>query len=144
MLTIYLGDTFTVDQLKIFGGEDGGNAIPGAIESATVEVGDTTVHLTSTATTSTTDTFDLTDTPLAGLATDRIVVRNVTANFFGFPLDQFSIAEVTVDRAPVPPPTTSDLEVTLTGPANAAKGSLVTYTLQVTNGGHSPPATSPR
>jgi len=46
------------------------------------------------------DQVDLTNTVLAGVATNRIVLRDFTASFFGFPFDQFSITEVTVDGSP--------------------------------------------
>ena len=50
------------------------------------------------------DRLDLTGTALASIPTNTIVLSNFRALFFGSPLDQFSIAEITVDGTAPPTP----------------------------------------
>lgn len=103
-ITLHLGGTFVISAIRLYGGDIGGNAIPGALDGMTVEIGSNSVALASTPFGTPNaigvpadDLIDLTNTPLAGVPTNVIVLRNFTASFFGFPFDQFSIAEVEVE-----------------------------------------------
>jgi hypothetical protein len=108
VITLYLGGTFVIEAIRLFGGDIQGNAIPGALTGATVEIGGTSIAL-ATIPFGTPNAIgvpvngllDLRDTALAGISTNRIVLRNFTSAFFGQPFDQFSITEISVDGSPV-------------------------------------------
>jgi hypothetical protein len=107
VITLHLGGTYFVNAIHIFGGDLGGNAIPGALNGMTVEIGGSSLALATTPFgalnaigVAANDQVDLTHTTLAVVATNQIVLRNFTASFFGFPFDQFSITEITVDGSP--------------------------------------------
>jgi len=104
VITLYLGGTFVINTIRFFGGDIEYNALPGALNGVTVEIGGNSIALATTPFGTpnaigvpTDDLVDLTNTSLGAIPTDRIVLRNFTAEFFGFPFDQFSITEITVD-----------------------------------------------
>jgi len=104
VITLHLGGTYFVNAINVFGGDLGGNFIPGALDGMTVEINGSTIALATTPFgelnaigVAANDQVDLTHTALAVVATNQIVLRNFTASFFGFPFDQFSISEITVD-----------------------------------------------
>jgi len=107
VITLHLGSTFLITSILISGGNDPGNFIPGLLTGATVEIGGTSQALPGIPSgvlnglgVPVDDTFDLTGTPLTGIATDTIVLRDFTSSFFGLPFDQFSISEITVFGVP--------------------------------------------
>ncbi|HEY2819352.1 MAG TPA: hypothetical protein VGK44_19705 [Casimicrobiaceae bacterium] len=103
-VTLHLGGTFVINAIRLFGGDIGGNIIPGALDGVTIEIGGASVSLATipfgslnAIGTPINDLVDLSTTALASIPTDTIVLRNFSASFFDFPLDQFSITEITVD-----------------------------------------------
>lgn len=103
-ITLYLDGTYLVEKIRVYGGNVSSNAIPGAITGATIEVGGTSETLSSTDIGDLNpiqipfdDLFDLTATPLAGIPTDRIILKNFSSSLFDNPFDQFSITEITVE-----------------------------------------------
>jgi hypothetical protein len=118
VITLHLGGTFVINSILLSGGDIGGNIIPGALNGVTVEIGGIAVTL-ATGPVGTpnaigvpvNDLVDLTNTALAGVPTDRIVLKNFTASFFESPFDQFSISEIEVDGVAEVPPTEVDIDV---------------------------------
>jgi hypothetical protein len=110
VITLHLGGTFVINAIRIFGGEIGVNLIPGALNGVTVEIGGTPVALATipfgvpnSLGVPRNDLIDLANTALAGIATDRIVLRGFRAALFGSPFDRFSITEITVEGTPTSP-----------------------------------------
>ena len=107
-ITLFLAQPTRVQSLSIFGGDISLNIIPGALESVEVEIGGKQAVVTTSPFGTDlsglgvlpNDLIDLSATPLSALTTDRIVLRNFKANFFGSPFNQFSITEITVDGSP--------------------------------------------
>lgn len=104
VITLHLAAPSLVSNVNVFGGGVEFNIIPGALNSATVEIGGQSAVVAITPTGSPNamgiypnGTFDLTNTPLAGLATTTVVLRDFTAAFFGFQIDQVSVTEMTVE-----------------------------------------------
>jgi hypothetical protein len=92
-ITLYLGGTVAVERILIYGG-----GFPD-IARATVEIGQTSFAIAADASGAPLFILDLRATPLAGVLTDRIVLRGIEGSFFGQPIDQFSIAEIVVETA---------------------------------------------
>src|SRR5215470_7041745 len=83
VITLHLGGTYVIKSISIFGGDVGGNIIPGALESLTVEVGGASAAVITlpfgppnAGGVPQNELDDLTATALAGVETDRIVLRN--------------------------------------------------------------------
>jgi hypothetical protein len=117
VITLHLRGSFFVRRLHIFGGDFPGNILPGALSSLTVELGGASVPLSTipfgppnAIGIPADDLVDLTGTPLAGLATDTIVLKGFTASFFGFPIDSVSIGEIIVDGTPAFVPVSIDIK----------------------------------
>jgi hypothetical protein len=136
VITLHLAETTPVGRISLYGGYIGGNIYPGAIVSATVEIEGQSVTLTTDGGGDPTlDVLDLTGTGLELIATDTIVIRDVRSEVFGFPLDQFALAELVLDSTVVtdvePPAITAPAEVVVdaTGP----EGNVATYEVTATD-----------
>jgi hypothetical protein len=107
VITLHLGGRFFVQRIEVFGGGIAGYAIPGALSQTTVEFDEMAATLATVPFgnanvfgISFNDRPDLTGTPLAGVATDTIVLRDFAADLFGFPLNEFSVGEIKVWGTP--------------------------------------------
>jgi len=107
VITLHLGGLFLVNTIVVRGGNNSGNAIPGALTGVTVDIGGNSAALSTTPSgvpnalgTPVDDVLDLTQTALSGVATDSIVLRDFNGEFFGLPFDQFSIGEIEVLGSP--------------------------------------------
>jgi hypothetical protein len=85
VITLHLGGTFVINTISLFGG-DSGNAIPGALNGVTVEIGENSIALATTPFGTpnaigvpVNDLIDLANTTLVGIPTNQIVRRNFTA-----------------------------------------------------------------
>ena len=106
VITLHLDGTFPINRILVFGGYVEGYAPPGALSGATVEINGTSVDLPVTPVGSANlvglypdGALILTGTPLAGLPTSKIVLRNFKCSVFGGPFDHFSLTEIQVDAA---------------------------------------------
>jgi len=118
-ITLHLNGMFIIDKINVFGGTVEYNAAPGALTSATVEIGGVAVvDLPITPIGSANalgifpnGEFDLVGTVLAQRPTNQIVLKNFAGMLFGAPFDQFSITEITVEGSlpPVPMPVGIDI-----------------------------------
>jgi len=106
-ITLHLGGTYFINSIHIFGGDFLG-LFPGDLTGLTVEIGGASLALPTIPIGplynpiffNTDDLVVLNGTGLDAIATNRIVLRGFTAAmFFGFPLDQISMTEITVDGA---------------------------------------------
>ena len=104
VITLHLAGTFFVNQIDLYGGGMLDNALPGALDGLTVEIGGSTLTLATTPLGApnaigvpANDRVDLTGTPLASIPTNQIVLKNFTSSLFGSPFDQFSITEIIID-----------------------------------------------
>jgi hypothetical protein len=108
VITLHLDGTNTVNEIRVFGGDNFYNIFAGNLKSATVEIAGQSVAIPVTPAGAANywgvhpeGVLDLRGTVLATLPTTTVVLRNpVTGLFFGFPLDQFSLTEIAVDGAP--------------------------------------------
>ena len=107
VLSLYFAAPVTIETIRIFGGDIGGNAVPGALDGVTVEFGGTSVTLATTPAGTpnaigvpSDDIIDLTGTVLEGVPTHFVVLRGFTASLFGSPFNQISITEITVAGTP--------------------------------------------
>lgn len=103
-VTLHLGGSFVVDRIHLCGGEVEGNGLPGALTGLTVRLGaassafsTTPVGALNAAGTPRNDTVDLTGTPLAGVATDTLVLSDMSARAFGNASDQFPLTEIQLE-----------------------------------------------
>jgi hypothetical protein len=104
VITLYLAAPGIVNHIRIHGGDDSNNATPGSIERATVEIGGVAVEFATTPSGSLNyygipvdDDIDLSGSALAGMVTDRIVLRDFSASLTIYGEELFSITEITVD-----------------------------------------------
>ena len=110
-ITIKFAEPVFVDKVIIHGGGTAGNIYPGAIEAANITIGTTQTHIISVPVglpndigVPRDDVFDLTSAGLSSTATNQITIDGIVASFFGFPLGQAAIAEITVEgRLPSTP-----------------------------------------
>jgi hypothetical protein len=119
VITLHLDGMFTINKITVFGGRADYYAPPGALLSATVEIGGVAVVdklITSIGSANALGIFpdgefNLIGTPLADRPTNMIVLRDFVSSFYGQPFDQFSITEITVDGSlpPVPMPVGIDI-----------------------------------
>ena len=107
VLALYFAAPVTIETIRIFGGDIGGNAAPGALDGVTVEFGGTSVTLATTPAGTpnaigvpSDDIIDLTGTVLEGVPTHFVVLRGFTASLFGSPFDLINITEITVAGTP--------------------------------------------
>lgn len=117
VITLHLDGWYTISRIRIYGGQVESNALPGQLIRATVVIGDRSVTLETVPFGApnaigvpTGDILDLTGTALAGMATSTIVLRGFASGF----IDQFPIAEITIDGTPAPADTTPPV-VTISG-----------------------------
>ena len=115
-ITLHLGSKVVVNEVRVFGGYIEYNATPGALKAATIEidgvaipVGVTPVGTSNALGIQVDGIFDLRSTPLAGIATDKIILRGFTGSFSGIPWNQFSLTEITVDGLAVITPVAIDI-----------------------------------
>jgi hypothetical protein len=115
-ITVKFAEAVLVDRIVIHGGGTGSNIYPGAVEAATITIGDTQVHITSVPAGISNDVgvprddvFDLTTSGLSSIATNQVIVGGIVASFFGFPLGQAAIAEITVEGRPASTPVALDI-----------------------------------
>jgi len=104
VITLHLDGTYKISQIRIFGGEGFCNIIPGAIDGATIEIVGMAIPIpTSPFGTANcigiqpNDRLDLSNTSLASIPTNQIILRNITATYGSSLLDQFAITEIEVD-----------------------------------------------
>jgi hypothetical protein len=105
-ITLHLDGTFPIHRVLVFGGYFDGYAPPGALSGATVEINGASVDLPVTPVGSANSVglypdgeLVLTGTPLEGLPTSEILLKNFKASLFGAVFDHFSLTEVQVDAA---------------------------------------------
>ena len=105
-ITLHLDGMFRISRVLVFGGYVEGYAPPGALSGATVEIDGTSVDLPIPPVGSANSVglypdgeLVLTGTPLEGLPTSEIVLKNFTASIFGGFFDHFSLTEIQVDAA---------------------------------------------
>jgi len=105
-IILHLDGMFPISKVRVFGGYFDGYAPPGALTGATVEINGTSVDLAVTPVGSANSVglypdgeLVLTGTPLEGLPTSEIVLKNFKASLFGGFYDHFSLTEVQVDAA---------------------------------------------
>jgi hypothetical protein len=105
-VTLHLDGTFRINRTLVFGGYVEGYVLPGALSGATVEINGTTVDLPVTPIGSPNSVglypdgaLVLTGTPLEGLPTSEIVLKNFKASIFGGYYDHFSLTEIQLDAA---------------------------------------------
>jgi hypothetical protein len=112
VITLKLPGPYFVDSVKVFGGDIAFNALPGALQVATIAVNGASAASVpgqpfGTGTqTANNDLFDV-SAALGGLPTDTVVLSNFTSSFTfngtTFALDQADFAEITVQgRSAVP------------------------------------------
>ena len=106
-ITLHLDGVYFISQIIVYGGNISFNVIPGALNGATVSLGGASESMLSMPSgepneigIQTIDIFDLSASSLGEIPTNEIVLSNFTSQFFGFPLDQFSIAEIQVEGTP--------------------------------------------
>lgn len=108
VITLHLDGTKTVNEIRVFGGDNSFNIFAGNLKSATVEIGGHSLAIPVTPAGAANywgvhpeGVLDLRGTVLATLPTTTVVLRDpVTGLFFGSPLDQFSLTEISVDGVP--------------------------------------------
>ncbi|RVU47585.1 hypothetical protein [Rubrivivax rivuli] len=108
-ITLFLGGTFNVSSLSIYGGSFSGNSIPGAITGMDVTIGGTTVTVASTqfgmaggSGQLVNDLLNLVGTGLENIATSSVVLSRITFLEQGVTTrGRFSITEITLDGAAV-------------------------------------------
>jgi hypothetical protein len=102
VITLHLDVAARIDTIEIFGGNIDFNAIPGALDGMTVEIGGQSVSVSTLpfGDPAVNDRILLTGTPLSDIVTDTITLRAPTASLFGNAFDQFSIAEIQVNGRP--------------------------------------------
>lgn len=103
-ITVRFAKAVFVERIVVHGGGTGGNIYPGAIDSATIRIGTTQATITSAPAGTPNDigvlrddVFDLTTTSLSSIPTTEANLSNIVTSFFGFPLNQAAIAEITVE-----------------------------------------------
>ena len=108
VITLHLDGAYRVSAIRIYGGQFA-NGLPGALTRATVTIGGRSVTLDTIPFGApgplgfpTNDLLDLTGTPLASVSGSTVVLRGFASAF----IDQFSIAEITVDGTAAPADTT--------------------------------------
>jgi hypothetical protein len=101
-ITLRLAATVQVKEIRIFGGDNPTNFIPGLLDGATVTIGGNLATLATVPAGNTgplgtqfDDVVDLRVTPLAAVAANEVVLTDFTADAIG--LGQFSITEIEVD-----------------------------------------------
>jgi hypothetical protein len=106
VITLRLDGTSAISRILVFGGYIDGYAPPGALSAATVEINGTSVELPVTPIGPPNSiglypdgALVLTGTPLEGLPTNLIVLKNFKASLFGGPFDHFSLTEIQVESA---------------------------------------------
>jgi hypothetical protein len=104
VITLNFANTVLIDRIVVHGGGTGGNIYPGTVAAATLTVQGTAATLTSTPAglandvgVPRDDVFDLTSAGLSQLATNQIAISDLRSDFFGFPLGQTAIAEISVE-----------------------------------------------
>ena len=108
VITLHLDGASTVNEVRVFGGDNFYNIFAGNLKSATVEIAGHSVAIPVTPAGTPNywgvypeGVLDLRGTELATLPTTTVVLREpITGLFFGFPLDQFSLTEISVDGLP--------------------------------------------
>ena len=101
-ITLYLDGYYTVDQMDFYGG-DPTNGIPGALTGMDVTIGGSSASFLTSGFGATNihtghhvnDRLVLTGSGLDSLLTDKLILSNFTADYFG--LNQFSIGEIVLD-----------------------------------------------
>lgn len=103
-ITLHLSESVCVEKIFIYGGNVEWNAFPGALKTIGVGIGGSSVSLATSpfgwegVAGPVNDLVDLTGTPLSAIPTSSIVLTDFTAEWFGYPLDQFCIGEITVNE----------------------------------------------
>jgi hypothetical protein len=137
-ITLHFAEPHELRQILIRGGDIGGNIIPGALLGATIAIGDTAVAVEAVPTgipgplETVDDVLDLSNTALADRPTNTVIIRDFTAGFFGFPFDQFSIAEIVVEddlSGDVDPPEFTSVPSDFTVVADGPDGVAVSFVL---------------
>jgi hypothetical protein len=105
-ITLHLDGTYPISRVRVFGGYVEYYAPPGALSGATVEINGTSVDLPVLPVGSANAVglypdgeLVLTGTPLEGLPTSEIVLKNFKASLLGTYFDHFSLTEIQVDAA---------------------------------------------
>lgn len=108
-ITVFLDDFYTLNTIELWGGNNTGNVIPGAITAADFTIAGTSLNLPgvpfglSGAVQLVNDRFILSGTSVDSLVTDRFTISSVSAPRLS---DRFSITEIVVygSTATVPVP----------------------------------------
>ncbi|MEN6607487.1 MAG: PEP-CTERM sorting domain-containing protein, partial [Bryobacteraceae bacterium] len=106
VITLYLGGTYIINSISIFGGDVTGIAYPGCITGMTVGIGGSSTAITTTPFGSVgsmtcgqvNDLVTITGTSLEGVATSTIVLSGFTSRSLS---SSFSITEIQIDGTPV-------------------------------------------
>jgi len=107
VITLYLGGTYTINEIRLLKGNNSFTAITGVI----VQIGATETPVTPIAIGGDplSVLLDLRGTDLEVLPTNQVTLKGFSASFTGFAIDQFGIGEVEVDGTEVVLiPTTKD------------------------------------
>ena len=109
VIALHFDGMFTINKITVFGGRADYYAPPGALTGATVEIGIVSANLQimpigvpNALGVFPDGEFNLIGTPLADRPINAIVLRDFVASFYGGPIDQFSITEITVEGSPAP------------------------------------------
>jgi tetratricopeptide (TPR) repeat protein len=103
-ITVRFAQAVFIDRIIVHGGGASFNIYPGAIDSATVRIGATQATVISVPAGTPNDigvlrddVFDLTTTSLSSIPTTEASLSDIVTSYFGVPLNQAAIAEITVE-----------------------------------------------